>query len=182
MATNRNKRTRSNTGGVSPLALDFLHFGHTDESALSDEARYEWLTLAADHTHPVTGLTTRQLWQKRRDGILSEWANTRPGRRPFAWWAYDSSEPRRRLGGTGTAAHDVLNYLPAYRFGIPAAWIATRDFQLFKRLTEKGAQVIDPADPPLFESEPAYLERLGLLTDAERTRLTPADFEPVPGC
>ena len=38
---------------------------------------------------------------------------------------------------------------------------------------------VDPDNPPLFESEPAYLDRLGLLTDDERGKLNPADFEPV---
>jgi len=38
----------------------------------------------------------------------------------------------------------------------------------------------DKDDPPLFESEPCYLSRLGLLTDDERDKLTPGDFEPIP--
>ena len=38
----------------------------------------------------------------------------------------------------------------------------------------------DPADPPLFESEPAYLDRLGLLTDDERDKRNPTDFESIP--
>ena len=39
---------------------------------------------------------------------------------------------------------------------------------------------LDPDNPPLFESEPAYLDRLGLLTDDERDKLAPADFEAIP--
>jgi hypothetical protein len=37
---------------------------------------------------------------------------------------------------------------------------------------------IDGADPPTFESQPSYLERLGLLTDGERAQLGPEAFEP----
>ena len=46
-------------------------------------------------------------------------------------------------------------------------------------LGNKGAALSNPADPPLFESEASYLDRLGLLTKAERQALTAADFQPV---
>ena len=36
-----------------------------------------------------------------------------------------------------------------------------------------------PVEGGLVESEPAYLDRLNLLTHPERRQLTPADFEPV---
>jgi hypothetical protein len=42
--------------------------------------------------------------------------------------------------------------------------------------------VPDPADPPMFESEAAYLDRLGLLTDGERDCLPPDAFKPVRLC
>jgi hypothetical protein len=37
---------------------------------------------------------------------------------------------------------------------------------------------IDPADPPQYESQAAYLKRLGLLTAEERRALGPEAFEP----
>ena len=37
---------------------------------------------------------------------------------------------------------------------------------------------IDPNDPPIFESEAAYLERHGLFLPGERKRLRKVDFEP----
>jgi hypothetical protein len=38
---------------------------------------------------------------------------------------------------------------------------------------------IDPADPPVYESEAAYLARHALLSDAERAQLTAADFDAL---
>ena len=37
---------------------------------------------------------------------------------------------------------------------------------------------IDPDDPPRYESEASYLQRLDLLLPGELERLTEADFEP----
>ena len=37
---------------------------------------------------------------------------------------------------------------------------------------------VDPDDPPSFESQAAYLKRLGLLLPREEKRLTPDDFTP----
>ena len=53
------------------------------------------------------------------------------------------------------------------------------DVILGKWYPDKDLHVIDPSDPPLFESQAAYLDRYKLLTDDERESL-PADvFEPV---
>lgn len=37
-------------------------------------------------------------------------------------------------------------------------------------------QLVDSSDRPRFESQAAYLDRLGLLLNGERERLSPADF------
>ena len=37
---------------------------------------------------------------------------------------------------------------------------------------------VDEEDPPLFEAQASYLERLGLLLPGERRRLAKSDFEP----
>jgi hypothetical protein len=50
--------------------------------------------------------------------------------------------------------------VPSYSFGIPDSWAN-----------------IDPNDPPIYESEAAYLERNGLFLPSERTRLTKRDIE-----
>jgi hypothetical protein len=43
---------------------------------------------------------------------------------------------------------------------------------------DRGALLSD-LDPPMFESEASYLQRLGLLLPGERKRLRRADFSPV---
>ncbi len=86
-------------------------------------------------------------------------------------------EPRRRLGGTGMVAWEALNVGIAYHCGIPSAWVDAEDAEW---LTAEGiaAVPIDPADPPRFESQAAYLRRHGLFMRGEERRLTPTDFEP----
>jgi hypothetical protein len=37
---------------------------------------------------------------------------------------------------------------------------------------------IDPANPPLYESEATFLDRNGMLVKGERARLKPEDFAP----
>jgi hypothetical protein len=43
--------------------------------------------------------------------------------------------------------------------------------------TFKGV-AIDSDDPPVYESEASYLDRLGLFLPGEKKRLKKADFEP----
>jgi hypothetical protein len=57
-------------------------------------------------------------------------------------------------------------------FGLP------RFFLTPLQAAYRGGVAFDPARPPLFEAEAAYLARHGLLTPAERARLTVADFAP----
>ncbi|MGK2924062.1 MAG: hypothetical protein ACSLE2_00430 [Lysobacterales bacterium] len=110
----------------------------------------------------------REAWESLREQIMGAWKL--PGCRPFAWWVYDAPrlplgtfpncyydgtlpEPRRHLSGPGRPLHEALNYVPAQRFGI-WQWYG------------------DPDDPPAFESQFAYLDRLGLLL--------PGEVEPIP--
>jgi hypothetical protein len=110
------------------------------------------------------------LWQLHRDVILTEHIKENPGTRPALWWDHDAPrqpigsmpgwycdgklpELRQRFGGVGNAVSPVnLSY------GIPDVW--------------RG---IDDNDPPIFESQAAYLNRHGLFLAGEERR---ADFEP----
>ncbi len=103
------------------------------------------------------------LWQEHGTAITAEWVARQPGTRPWGWWRFEAPEPRRRLGGTGTPKHEVLAFVPVYRCGIPMYWLDSS---------------IDPGDPPRYESQAAYLARLGLLAPGERRRLGAAAFEP----
>src|SRR4051794_33521765 len=49
-------------------------------------------------------------WRIHRDDLLADWETSFPGRRPWAWWAFDAREPmpaadeqaeRRRLAELG---------------------------------------------------------------------------------
>jgi hypothetical protein len=104
------------------------------------------------------------------------------GTRPFIWWSLEARAPRRRLGGVGTPKHEVLNYFPEIRFGIPVYWVNEWEVSYFngRRRDIHGNRIgteyadghfqgraIDPDDPPRYESEATYLARLGLLSAAE---------------
>lgn len=100
------------------------------------------------------------VWREHAGRILAEHVKEAPGTRPARWWTYDAPEPRKRLGGIGTMLSECTAQLPVLEFGIELYW---RD--------------VDPNDPPGFESEAAYLARLGLLLPGERDRLGPDAFE-----
>jgi hypothetical protein len=151
---------------------------------------------------------TGALWQLHRETVLVEHVNEFPGTRPNCWWDYSAPrspvgtypgagydgelpEPRLRLGGTGTPAHEVLNYKPCFSFGIPTLWVSESDVDYYNRKglfahvarnpnsagPFKGV-AIDSDDPPLYESEASYLDRLGLFLHGEKKRLKKADYEP----
>src|SRR5262249_40062457 len=101
--------------------------------------------------------------------VLRDFIRLHPGRRPNLWWRFESSEPRRRLGGIGDALMGNGYITGNYTRGIPLMW--------GNRLPSRY-RPIDPTDPPQFESQAIYLQRLGLLPTAEPGRLSAKDFEP----
>src|SRR3954453_15475995 len=129
-----------------------------------DNARPPWSALlwGEEETH-------RREWAACRDEIMSDWSREHPGSRPRGWWRCEAPEPRRRLGGVGTAASDNLH------LGIPEYWMDDD-----RVLSWVRGVALNPENPPIFESEAAYLERLGLLASGEREQLGPSDFERAP--
>jgi len=114
------------------------------------------------------------LWKAHGDAVVADHVEDYPGTRPARWWEHDAPrlplgtypgagydgelpEPRKRLGGTGTPAYEVKCVKPSFSFGIPNIWAG-----------------IDKNDPPIFESQAAYLKRHGFLFAGEERR---ADFE-----
>jgi hypothetical protein len=102
------------------------------------------------------------------------------------------------MGGVGTPAHEVLNYVPSFFMGIPTLWVKQRDVECYNGRTRdihgnpiekwKGGYykegdfkgvAVDPYDRPVFESQAAYLERHGLFVAGEKKRLRKADYEPA---
>ncbi len=119
--------------------------------------------------HFVAGLATedtvafvRGIWQRARPALLVRFVAQRPGTRPFAWWAFDAPEPRRKLGGSGQTWSELGCYKPEFVFGIE----------------ELDPRTINRRDLPRYESQPAYLKRLGLLVPGEERRLARSAFNP----
>ena len=134
-----------------------------------------------DLDYPTTAWEKcKALWESARDELLHDWIRAYPGTRPNFWWLFSAPRmtaedlerngwtgtffadrlpnPRLRLGGIGMAAHDVRPHVPEFELGIPESW----------------EDDIDPADPPRFEAQAAYLRRHNLLLAEEARRLLPS--------
>ena len=188
MPTKRRRRAQGRRETVSDAVLHVLETGEPKA-----EEAHDLLDL-----HRLVGrneTALRAVWVEHREEILEDFIDENPGRRPWAWWKYDAPEPRLRLGGTGTPAHEVLAHAPAYDRGIPVHWITAwdaayysghgRDIHGHPIGTEFHGRdfpgvAIDPDDPPRYESQAAYLDRHHLLDADERARLDASDFEPEP--
>ena len=176
MTTKRTRRARNRRAPLDPGLIRYLK---------DDEG--------AKFPYFATDDEIRAAWNELRDSILADWTDRYPGTRPLHWWKFEAPEPRQRLGGTGSPAHEVLAYVPEHAFGIPVSWVSQWDADYYNgRARDVNGQPIgteyeeghfagvpiDPEDQPLYESEPQYLQRLGLLLPGELERLSPADFEP----
>lgn len=121
-----------------------------------------------------------ELWRELGEEVVREHIAGHPGTRPVRWWTYDAPEPRRRLGGVGTPCHERLANLLILNRGIPDDWISADTIATYERLGRPlDVPAVDQSDPPIYESEASYLQRLGLLLPGERRRLVADDFEPV---
>lgn len=172
MPTNRRRRTRGRTRlDVPEIVLCALREGRE----------------AAARQHPDQALTLydpgvlEQSWPVVREQVLEQWVAAHPGTRPDGWWTFDAPEPRRRLGGSGTPSHEVLNCTVTLVKGIPAYWIDADDVEVFGALRAKDRRppfdgvAVDAGDPPRFESEAAYLDRHPrLFLPGERPRVPAA--------
>ena len=108
-----------------------------------------------------------QRWREHGAEVMEIHLRQWPGTRPYAWWRWSATEPRRVLTGAEllkpTSTPSTWQWWWSERFGIPA----------FNQIRPRGYVGV-----PSIESQAAYLLRLNLLTDEERGRLTPADFQP----
>jgi hypothetical protein len=208
----RSPKARARRPDISPAIRVLLETGALPETR---EDGVSWWDAFVKLGHPDL---LREDWEYARDEILADWTTRQPGRRPHAWWLFDAprarredlagrardagdwlllrlAQPRRRVGGVGTAAHEVLNYMPAFERGIPTNWVSAFDEACYNgRALDIHGKPIEgsypgghfpglaprPDDPPTFESEAAYLKRHHLLTEAERRVLTDEDFAPEP--
>jgi len=91
----------------------------------------------------------REAWEVTRDVILPEWTAERPGTRPFAWWKFDHKQER-----------PIVNEWPGFvRDGFTRHGFLDTDLH-----SGRGER-------PMQEPECDYLDRNGLLTNAERRAL-----------
>ena len=159
------------------------------------EAERLWAYDALEDDHPdyadveffTTDKRVYEVWLELRDEVLEAWIKRRPGTRPERWWTYEAPEEgRHRLGGTGTPEAEVHAGETGLVMGIPELWVSAWDVSFYNgRMKNVDGEpigrehsegdfphdAIDPADPPLYESQAVYLDRHSLLTDAERAVL-----------
>jgi hypothetical protein len=109
------------------------------------------------------------LWAARRAEVLAFWIEVHPGTRPSGWWRWEAPGPRQQVGGIGRPwGFEQLTR------GIPIIW----NYGPWRDLWASPPTPIDPANPPIFESQATYLERYELLLPGERRRLRDSDFTP----
>ncbi len=157
MPTNRNKRMRKPAPTLSPELEQYLLTGERAKGNV------ELFRLASSSQAAQDKL--REVWELHRDALMAAWVKAYPCSRPWCWWHLEAPEPRRKVGGIGiTMPEKYASYLPHFEFGIPASWYA-----------------FDHDDPPKFESQAAYLQRLGLLSPAEQRFLirNPELLDPI---
>jgi hypothetical protein len=155
MPTNRKRTTRGRRG--PPIAAN-------DWAYLTDETPENPFTQFSPDAH------WRQLWTEHGEQITEQWAAKRPGTRPEHWWKYsaprlpieehgdhadcyfsrDLIQSRRKVKGTGVPAYEVMNVVPHWDLGVPS-WM----------------EEVDHDDPPIWETQLAYLKRHGLLLPGE---------------
>jgi hypothetical protein len=194
-----NKRRVGIDAEVTPLQLCWLRGEPLPKTFEAHVLKYDtfgtnkelWQThretVIAEHVAEFPGTRPDRWWQ---------YDSPRSPKGTYPGCSYDSQlpEPRKRLGGIGTPDFEVLNYKPVFAYGLPVSWIDQSDVDYYSgtmRHVVTGQLVnpkpsggkftgvaIDPNDPPVYESESSYLDRLGLFLPGEKKRVKAADFEP----
>lgn len=186
---------------ISPLALALLY-----DKPLTEEQRKSWELYCLQDGPCGEMPTLEDLWRLHGEAITAEMAERNPGKRLTCWWKWSAPvcndegmpvdrprtyiEPtvRMRLGGTGTYWKNWPCHL-----GIPIQWHSEWEVEYYNgRAVDvhgkpigttfsegyfKGAAP-DPNDMPVYESQAAFLARLGLLLPGEADRLTEPDYAP----
>jgi hypothetical protein len=186
MATTRNKRQRaSNKPVLSDNMLRFFERGQDSIEAMSlseKRLRQRWQLYQAKHLSDFIKNNPCQRPWAWWEYSAPRWHDPYPG----TYFHGTLPEPRQRLGGVGTPDYEFLNYVPSFRFGLPTGFLSpwlvdyyngrAKDVngKLIPSKHKPGdftGQAISLEDPPVYESECAYLERHGLLTQSERRYL-----------
>ncbi|RAK68875.1 hypothetical protein [Phenylobacterium kunshanense] len=207
MPTNRTYRRRIHAPTVTPAQWAFLNDQPLDPE--EGQRPFEHWMLECDFGLGFGGEArgggyTRNLWQTLGQNVLGRWVVERPGTRPRCWWRYDAPEPRLRVGGVGDPMAALPSVASDLELGVPKSWL-TRELAAYygspaPQVGDRyfGAQGpreanfrppawqplavtgVDPDDPPTFESQAAYLQRLDLFAEGEAERLDETAFLPEP--
>lgn len=140
----RFRRHRTKRQDITPQAWAVLN---DQEPPPDPEGLQTWTGWELEHDFSLATASpiTSELWAEYREVILPRWALDQPGRRPSWWWRIDAPEPRRRLGGTGTARSDCLSVLPLFDRGLPAHWITPWEVAYYAGKTEsRHGRIIGP--------------------------------------
>jgi len=117
-------------------------------------------------------VTQRLFWDQHCDAVVAHHLKRHPGTRPKMWWKLSAPGPRRRVGGIGTPLHECGGAHAAnFLYGVPMDWKTSEH-------NPRAGTPLSADDPPLFESEAAYLSRHDLLLRGERSRLSRRSYEP----
>ncbi len=183
MPSNRRRLVKPMTPPISDSLRQYLEFG----KRTPDDLETFWLAGSLDRL--------RRVWRQVKKEILADWIQRAPCTRPWTWWRHDAPAPRRRLGGIGTPASEVLAVDDFLEFGIPVRWITPflADYYNGRAKDIHGNIIptpykpgdftgvpIDASNPPAFESQASFLERHRLLAPVETKHLAahPALLEP----
>jgi hypothetical protein len=140
---------------------------------LPPEAEHWLRTGEVSHWNYFTRISPREIWDLHCHRILHEHIELKPGTRPRLWWRWEAREMRQRLGGIGSPLSECSAHAPEFEYGIPARWKTSDDRHL------RTGIPISATDPPIFESEAAYLERLNLFLPGEKAGVRRIDWRPV---
>jgi len=174
--TRKAKQTRPT---IKPIEIYFLQYGMV--KGCPDDEGMEGII---GFRNVDEGWSWLPIWEEVREKAMADWISEHPASRPWGWWQFDAprwndpfedcfyhgtfAEPRQRLGGTGTPDYEVLGFVPHFDKGIPTGFISrSKSLYYNGRAIDIQGVAIDPDDPPRYESEAAYLQRLGLLTPDE---------------
>jgi hypothetical protein len=171
--TTRTRRRRSFQPAVTPTQWALLTDQPIpDEPGIGRDLQRWCFNWRGDGEPPWREKSGRELWAAHGDAVLAGWIAEHPGTRPSCWWKFDAPGPRQRVGGVGTPAHEVSAYMLELHLGAPCHWITDHWLKFLP------GQPIDPANPPMYESQANFLDRYNLLLPGERQRLRDVEFAP----
>jgi hypothetical protein len=144
------------------LPRDEYHVGHFRQLVTGFDFRLPSPAFGMDGNLDVVRRDDAETaWSLLREEILADHIAAHPCTRPWAWWHLETRDLRQRVDGGGHPCLPPLSR-PAW-YGLPRYISQPDEFKA------------------LYESVPAYLARLGLLTRSERAYLdaNPELLEPV---